>query len=144
MATLHLANEIFNLIYPVGSIYISTTSANPSTYFGGIWEAIAGRFLIGVGKNTDDNKETWSFAAGQAKGAYNHTLNVSQIPNHSHGQYVTANAGTGGPANRTDFDGDGAGYSCYPQGCNTMGTGGGQPHNNMPPYLVVYMWKRTK
>lgn len=55
MASLHLANEIFKLIYPVNSIYLSTSSANPSTYFGGTWEQVGqGRCIVGVNANDTD------------------------------------------------------------------------------------------
>lgn len=48
MASLHLAQEIFKLIYPVGAVYISFDSTNPANIFGGTWKSIEGRFLIGV------------------------------------------------------------------------------------------------
>lgn len=133
---------LFDSIYPVGSIYLSTSSADPSTLFGGTWEAISGRFLIGVGKNTDDNKETWSFAAGQAHGEYNHTLTINQMPSHTHDFLLAIDGGS--DVNNVDRVAlNGYGNSRWWGNLYKMGnTGGNAPHNNMPPYLAVYIWKR--
>lgn len=62
------------------------------------------------------------------------------MPAHRHAQYVTANSG--GSAVRNDYSGDATGYF-YPQGVDTAFTVTGKSHNNTPPYLSVYMWKRT-
>lgn len=133
---------LFDSIYPVGSIYLSINSTNPSTLFGGTWEAISGRFLIGVGKNTDDNNETWEFALNQAHGEYNHTLTINQIPSHRHdfeniGRVLFWDAGLTGIGNL-----NGGNLVQYSWGSRTAYTGGNAPHNNMPPYLAVYIWKR--
>lgn len=124
--------DLFNKIYPVGSIYISTNSTNPNTLFGGTWEQIQNRFLLAAGS---------SYSAGSTGGAATVTLTTSQIPSHSH---YTINTG------KTQNISSGSGYT-IPVG-NTYGnngnfstsnTGGGGSHENMPPYLAVYVWKRT-
>lgn len=128
--------DIFNInkIYPVGSIYMSVKSTNPATLFGGTWEQLKDRFLLGTGN---------SYTNGSIGGESMVTLNINQIPPHTHGQQVTANPGTGSINGRRDYVSDANGLSGYPQGIDTYSTGGGQAHNNMPPYLVVYMWKRV-
>lgn len=135
----NMIEQRLGTIYPVGSIYMSVSGTNPGTLFGGVWESIEGQFLIGVGSHTDDNNETWQFSSGQAHGEYKHQLTISEMPSHSHSQYVTANSGNSGI--RRDYNQDG---NCerYPQ-CDTGLTGGNGAHNNMPPYLAVYMWKRV-
>lgn len=139
MASLHLATQIFDLIYPVGSIYMSVNSTNPSSYFGGTWSVIAqGRTLVGV--NTSD---TDFASAGKTGGEKKHTLTIEEMPNHAHEQYVTANPGSGGHGIRRDWDEDANGLSTYPQGCSTSSVGGGNSHNNLQPYYCVYIFKRT-
>lgn len=91
MASLHLAQEIFKLIYPVGSIYISTSSTNPSSYFGGTWKAVAqGRTLVGV--NTSDTDFNTVMKTGGSK---THTLTIDEMPAHAHSlRAVLDNAGS--------------------------------------------------
>ena len=101
----------------------------PSTFWGGTWERVSGRFLYGSEDNVTGNKG----------GEKTHILTVSEMPLHDHEQYVTSNSGTDGI--RRDFTSDGN-CSRYPQ-CRTSGTGGGTSHNNMPPYYVAYIWRRT-
>lgn len=122
--------------YPVGSIFISTSNTNPSTFMGGTWERFAnGRTIVGVSESESEfNTST------KTGGSKTHTLTVEEIPPHSHAQYVTANDGT--PAIRRDWSSDGR-SGPYPQGINTGNTGGGRAHNNLQPYITVYMWKRT-
>lgn len=122
--------------YPVGSIYITVNNTNPSTFMGGTWERFAnGRTLVGVSESESE------FNTGnKTGGSKTHTLTVEEIPPHSHAQYVTANDGT--PAIRRDWSSDGR-SGPYPQGINTGNTGGGRAHNNLQPYIAVYMWKRT-
>lgn len=122
--------DTFNLIYPVGSIYMSVVSTNPSTLFGGTWEQLKDRFLLGAGD---------TYTAGATGGEATHTLTVNEMPSHKH----TLNGGIGG----VEADGVtpqrgflGTGRNIDPD--NFGSTGGSEPHNNMPPYLVVYMWKR--
>ena len=134
--------QLVDLVYPVGSIYISTASTNPGTLFGGTWEAFApGRVLIGAGQG-NDGTTSMSFTASSEGGKFNETLTIDQIPSHSHEQVVVAdthnNTGT-----RSDYQNDVQNGGAFPQGINTNPTGGNQPHNNLPPYKCCYMWRRT-
>lgn len=121
--------------YPVGSIYLSTSNVNPSTFMGGTWERFAnGRTLVGV------NESESEFNTGsKTGGAKTHTLTEQEMPRHSHGQHVTAN--DGGTALRRDYSSDGRG-GIYAQGVHTMTAGGSQAHNNLQPYITVYIWRR--
>ena len=125
-------NDLLSKTYPVGSIYLSAEETSPASLFGGTWERLKDRFLLAAGD---------SYTPGATGGEAEHTLTVEEMPQHAHTQWLRFQAGsdastyayqalgnsTGGPANSG----------------NTSGTGGGQAHNNMPPYLAVYMWKRV-
>ena len=73
-----------DLIYPIGAIYISVSATNPAILFGGKWEAINSRFLIGTGTATGEGGETYNFTAGAVGGEYSHKLVTSEIPAHKH------------------------------------------------------------
>ena len=146
MATLKISQEILNIIYPVGSVYMSTNSTNPSILFGGTWEQIKDRFLLACG-STYSNGSTGG-SANHTHSTGNHTLTVEEMPKHSHDM---DDAVYGNYKNRLGIRGDGGGGNgLIPSMMQTTGssryiptnTGGGQAHNNMPPYLAVYMWKR--
>lgn len=120
--------------YPVGSIYMSVNAADPETLFGGTWERIQGRFLFAA----DDARP-----AGNTGGEETHTLTTAEMPAHAH----TFNINAGSPAQKGEVDaGTFVDYAWWeetrPVG-ETGYTGNNQPHNNMPPYLSVYCWKRT-
>ena len=79
------AGNVVNEVYPIGSIYISTTSTNPSEYFGGTWEAFGqGRTIIGAGTGEDVNGNSQTFEAETTGGEYTHTLTLAEAPSHSH------------------------------------------------------------
>lgn len=132
--------------HPVGSLYLNASnSANPATLLGfGTWQAAgAGRVLIGVGTGTDSRGEAKAFAAGATGGEYNHQLTLSEIPEHTHTmpQGSVAPSGTTGPLYASGDD-----VTRTTIGSDTPDSGkagGGAAHNNMQPYLVVYMWVRT-
>ena len=119
-AILHEGNMgiVLQAIYPIGSIYMSTNSTNPNTLFGfGTWVAFAeGRTIIGVG--TSDQ----AFSAGASGGASTHTLTSGELP--SPNTISTATTSTTAVA-----------IDAY--------TEDAQPHNNLPPYIVTYIWQRT-
>ena len=131
--------QLVDLVYPVGSIYISTASTNPGTLFGGTWEAFApGRVLIGAGQG-DDGTTSMSFTSEAKGGNYLIKLLESQLPQHTH-------TGMGGPLMIAGA-GDRAQIA---SGTNaTYGTtNGGENCNNdainiQNPYIVVNMWKRV-
>lgn len=136
--------EIMLDIYPVGAVYISVNSTSPASLFGGKWTQITGRYLIGTGapELNDDGTSPgdYNYAAESKGGEATHTLTVDEMPSHSHNvtRYTTTDGSTGTGYSRdqnvkTVKD---TAYGPYP-------TGGGQSHNNMPPYLAVYMWKRV-
>ena len=152
-------------IYPVGSIYISTVSTNPSELFGfGTWEAMpAGRVLLAQGKVETENY-THNFVAGETGGEFVHQLTVGEIPSHNHtGSINTAGEHTHSLTLKALWgDGNGSGngwagdtrdggsrtntFSTVGNHTHTVtinSTGSGQPHNNLQPYISVYMWKRT-
>lgn len=121
---------IFDMVYPVGAIYISVNSANPSVLFGGTWEQIQDRFLLGAGS---------TYSAGSTGGEATHTLTIDEMPRHNH-EIDNLNASGNSTPYMTVQAQDKKGYGGNVQ---TMFAGGGQPHNNMPPYLSVYIWKRV-
>lgn len=132
---------ICDLIYPIGSIYLSTSSTSPSTLFGGTWVQIEGRFLIGVGTATDINSDTRTLTNGQTGGEYAHKLTISEMPSHNHTGYMYNGWDDG---NFTGNDNRPAGADAVSGATYTTNkTGGDSRHNNIPPYLAVYMWKRT-
>lgn len=154
----------FDQIYPIGAIYMSTVSTNPATLFKiGNWEALpAGRVLLAQGTST------WgvNYSAGSTGGEDKHTLTVSESAPHNHTGNATtsgsththaltmrASHGKSGNGGVPRFS-DGDMWSDYKtQNLSAAGehshaitinnSGGGQAHNNMQPYLSVYMWKRT-
>lgn len=121
---------IFDMIYPVGAIYISASNVSPSFLFGGTWEQIKDRFLIGAGS---------SYQAGSVGGEATHTLTIDEMPRHNH-EIDNLNASGNSTPYMTVQAQDKKGYGGNVQ---TMFAGGSQPHNNMPPYLAVYIWKRV-
>ena len=161
--------EVTNIskIYPVGSIYMSVTSTNPATLFGiGTWQALpAGRVLIGQGRSdwgtTYNNGNTGGEAthkltlnesashnhtgsANTAGSTHTHTLSLEQRHGKDGAWQTTAffsNGDTGTKGQRVSTTLSAAGSHTHNVTINNAG--GGQPHNNMQPYLVVYMWKRT-
>ena len=120
--------------YPVGSIYMSVNATNPGTLFGGTWERIQGRFLFAA----DDARP-----AGSTGGEETHLLRTNELPSHSH----TLIIGAGSPAKKEEVNAgtfnDYAWWEENRKAGESGYTGGNQPHNNMPPYLSVYCWKRT-
>lgn len=130
--------SVFDMIYPIGSIYISTSSTNPSSLFGGTWEPFAqGRTLIGV-DTTDTDFDTVENIGGEKQ----HTLTINEMPSHNHGQSLNDGGTLSGVAGydwkvtdttRIYYGDDLAQY-----------TGGNQAHNNLQPYIIVYMWRRIE
>ena len=131
-------NYAFQLMHPVGSVYISTSSANPANIFGfGTWEpCCVGRFPLGV----DENDPSIGLS-GYKDGEKEHTLTVAEMPKHRHTQ-ISANSGSSGLTGTTY---SGLGWSTGNNeilGNAMQNTGGNQPHNNLQPYQVVAYWKR--
>lgn len=132
---------LFDLIYPIGSIYMSVNPTSPADLFGGNWVRIQDRFLLAAGD---------AYSAGTIGGEASHTLTVDEMPSHFHkglhwatpeGNHITLN-GTGADSHLLDAawgQGLGADSPIY-----TESSGGNQPHNNMPPYVSVYIWKRVE
>ena len=123
-----IAEYIYGKIFPVGYIYISVDDTNPGTLFGGSWTRIKDKFLLSAGD---------TYSAGSTGGEASHKLTVNEIPSHNHSTYYQENAASGS-ARRTP-----AGPSGTELSTGTSEVGGGQAHNNMPPCLTVYVWKRT-
>lgn len=126
--------------WPIGSIYMTVSNTSPESLFGGTWERISERFLLGA---------SGSFLAGSTGGEYAHTLTQSELPNYSlsvtNGSNVIRSK-TGSSADAyVQTQSGGWGIPNWESKTVTVASGGsGKAHNNMPPYLAVYMWKRTK
>lgn len=149
--------DLINAIYPVGSIYLTMAEIEPADLFPGTeWEKVEGKFLLGASED---------YGVGSTGGEAEHTLTEQEMPSHTHGmtaagghshtghayagiRYMVAGCETANNGviplshitpvsdNRTSTDGT----HTHPLAT----TGGGQAHNNMPPYIAVHMWQRTK
>lgn len=164
--------DLLDMIYPVGSIYMSVNSSNPGSLFGGTWEKMpAGRVLIPEGES-DWGTE---YEAGSTGGEATHTLTVDELPQHSHNfaantisysqlaevayqnssgaadsTTVPANGWSGWVWTGDHTDGGGDGMNRYRNAQSTASTGGtignigsNKAHQNMSPFIVVYCWKRV-
>ena len=153
--------------FPVGSIYMSLSSTNPSTYFGGTWVQVKDRFLLGAG----DTYKAGNTGGSSTANLYhkhttgNCTLTTSQIPAHSHWEKFISSDGNANSYVRKAGTGSNQGVyyanqtawvASTGQPVYTNDTGGSQAHNHgdtgyagsssqsiMPPYYVVYIWRRT-
>lgn len=126
-------NYILDNVYPVGSIYLSVNSTNPKTLFGGTWEQIQGKFLFGMSSD---------YPAGSTGGEATHQLTQDEMPKHNHVIYYPNDGGPDVGA-AIGFPEAGSNKTWWAAACMTGGTGGNAAHNNMPPYLSIYIWKRT-
>lgn len=128
-------NLDIDLCYPVGSIYMSVNDAEPSVLFGGTWEKINDRFLLASGENN----------VGSTGGEKEHTLSVQEMPKHTHNilrprwySRDLDNQESGSVFALTTSISE---YAVIGQ-TDIYNNGEDMPHNNMPPYLVVNIWKR--
>lgn len=126
---------ICDLIYPIGSFYITSSNVNPSILFGGNWEQIQGRFLLGCG----DNGNGINYEVNSLGGESNHALSYNEMPTHSHEMQGELRYS----ASSSWWIGGNGGTTIEVGNIATSAAGNGWEHNNMPPYLVVYMWKRV-
>lgn len=134
--------EIMLTLYPVGAVYISANSTSPASLFGGTWERLEGRFLLGADS---------TYAAGSTGGEATHTLTADEMPKHFHilpykvdwGDKNGLNSWQSMFVDGTMYDTGSDGYTGKWHPYETQYNGGGLSHNNMPPYLAVYMWKRV-
>lgn len=132
----------------VGMIIHSTTldteAKVKAVYGGASWVKIEGVFLLG---------ESATHAIGSTGGEETHILSANEMPSHAHGEYINTSggsrypytlAGGGGESMAGNYFGSATPFGVYTgQQCLTGATGGGQAHNNMPPYKTVYIWERT-
>lgn len=165
-----LPTLLLNLLYPIGSIYMSVKSTNPTNIMGGTWVAWgAGRVPVGVGTGTDGNNTSVAFNTAEGTGGeYSHLLTSgesgqkavttgNQSASHTHS--VSYNADSGSAASGSDPSGRGAFVRRTASGgAKSTWTSGNQSashthsitasnaasrHNNIQPYIICYMWKRT-
>lgn len=124
--------------FPVGSVFIAVVSTDPATLLGyGTWSAFAtGRTIVGF-----DSGQTDFDTVEETGGAKTHTLQTTEIPAHTH--VISSQTATTGGA--TSYEHGTLDTSSAEAEVTevTGSTGGGGAHNNLQPYIVVYMWKRT-
>ena len=126
--------SIIDIVYPVGSIYMSVNAADPSKLFSGTsWEKLEGRFLLGSSS---------TYANGATGGEATHALTIDEMPEHRHSIAFPNAGGPYGDANISYPESSGTEKTWLAEMCKTQSAGGSAAHNNMPPYLVVNMWKR--
>lgn len=133
--------KICDIIYPVGSIYITVNNVNPDTLFGGKWEQIEGKFLLAASSD---------YGAGEEGGEAQHTLLPRELPSRT--MFSLKTTKTDGSRWESISDDGYKGVVTYDLIANKVSVESkyqkykesyDAPHNNMPPYIVVYIWKRT-
>ena len=124
--------DLLEKVHPIGSYYWSQKSTSPEEIFGGKWESIYGKFIF----STDSNHSVDS-TGGEEK----HTLTEDEMPSHNHGyqmfnyySWSSISSGSYYVPYRTD--------SNFLTNSSTDNKGSSQAHNNMPPYITAYCWRR--
>lgn len=123
---------LWQYVYPVGSVYISREATDPATLFGGTWERLKDRFILAAGD---------TYAAGTTGGEAAHKLTLEEIPEHNPAIKETNNSGTINGWCLQSVSNQKSAYSAHDGYVQKYG--GGQAHNNMPPYTAFYIWIRT-
>lgn len=124
---------IIDTIYPMGSIYITLNKTSPSILFPGTyWKQIKNRFLLSASS---------TYSALSVGGEATHTLTKNEMPNHRHSIWFPNSGGE--QSAEIGYPQAGSKNTYYAEASKTSDAGGGAAHNNMPPYLVVYMWERV-
>lgn len=128
-------SSLVDLFYPIGSIYMSTNQTDdPQSRFSGTyWLPIYDRFLLAAGS---------TYKAGSTGGEATHTLTQDEMPKHNHVIYYP-NGGAPDVGAALGFPEVGSKNTWWTAACMTGQTGSDAAHNNMPPYLAVYMWRRV-
>lgn len=127
-------NISIQINFPIGYIYLSTDSTNPSTYFGGTWQRISnGKVLVGV-----DEGDTDFSAPNLTGGEKTHTLTVNEMPSHNH--RFKYGYGTGSSAANAFSS---ANKSTTSDATTIYDNGGGEAHNNLQPYFTCYIWEKV-
>ena len=127
---------LLDKLYPVGCIYQSASSTSPASFLGGTWEQIKDRFILAAGD---------TYAAGSTGGEATHTLTVNEMPRHNHDHVMWYRDqkfglnGRGGDVGSLQLEFSSA--DCTDGICTDF-KGNSQPHNNLPPYLTAYIWRR--
>lgn len=136
-------SRILELVFPVGAIYQSFQPKSPAEWLGGTWEKIEGRMLLGSSNE---------YPVGSASGEPNTLLGVDNIPSHKHrvenvkwvgfDQWPFSTNNYYG-INLSDVTNKGHATETVPSTLwTTVSEGGSKPHNNMPPYIAAYIWRR--
>lgn len=135
----------FDMIYPVGSVYISVVNANPQTLFGGTWESFAtGMTLVGV----DTSKQEFNTVM-KSGGEMEHTITINEMPQHSHSDNSSYSGENSRKLAKWEVTNTGEGFQLSTANVtkyvitDPLPEGGNQAHNNLQPYITVYMWRRV-
>lgn len=132
-------SQLINLVYPVGSIYMSINSTSPQTLFGGTWQQISDTFLLAAGG---------TYTAGSTGGnaAHTHTLEngFAQIVFHGAGN-IRYRELSGKPSWQANYKAtvSNVGSETFSETWGAGLAGSTDSTSNLPPYLAVYVWKRT-
>lgn len=154
-----VAPIFLNKIFPVGAVYITYDKKNPGTFLGGTWEQFGqGRTLVGEGTG-NDGSTSMSFTSNSSGGEYFHALTKDEMPSHNHvlalcftesnlGEQISV--GPWSTALTTMHKNSHNELSMYQvqknypyNGMSTYENGGNQKHNNISPYITVFLWKRV-
>lgn len=126
--------DVLNFVYPVGSIKMTVYNDNPAKGIGGVWEQW-GQGRVPVSVDEMQAEFSWAEITGGEK---EHTLTADEMPEHSH----TVTLESSGTVTSLGF-GVTSAAAVESKDVDTTSAGGGKAHNNMPPYITCYFWKRT-
>ena len=141
--------ELRDRLFPVGAIYLTWNNNNPGNFLGGTWVRMAeGRGLFGIGKSTGRNGIADTVQEHEEFGNWKHAMTVDEMPNHKHAIYIQNTSGNpqvDAPQWTIALPNNWKQYSSATRlfGPSTSEQGGNKPFYIMPPYIGIYVWRRT-